>query len=62
MSERDVSWVLRLTACLRFAMLIQMPLALRKHTPRYMKFRTPNLKNEKFIRDVTKINQYPTVR
>ena len=24
---------------------------------RYMKFRTPNLKNEKFIKDVIKINQ-----
>jgi outer membrane lipoprotein-sorting protein len=28
-------WVLRLTACLRFAMLTQMPLALRKHAPHY---------------------------
>ena len=26
----------------------------RKH---YIKFRTPNLKNEKFIKDVIKINQ-----
>jgi len=24
---------------------------------RYMKFRTPNLKNEKFIKDIIKINQ-----
>ena len=24
---------------------------------RYVKFRTPNLKNEKFIKDVIKINQ-----